>query len=250
MTSFSLLHLASIDSTNTYLLQQAAIQSCHGQVVVANQQTAGRGQRGRRWVAAPGDALLCSIAWQFERDWPLDGLSLAVGVMVAEALADAAPSRLSLKWPNDLLVDGTHKLGGILIETVPSQNRTRTAVIGLGINLRTPRSTDLGVDALPAIGLDACIDAQVGRDDLLNRLLATFAAGLPIFAGQGFAPFRARWWRLRAFAADQVVARLPDGSCNAGRVVDVTDRGALVIESADGLHTLVSGEVSLRAAGA
>lgn len=250
MTSFSLLHLASIDSTNTYLLQRAARQSCHGQVVVADQQTAGRGQRGRRWVAAPGDALLCSIAWQFERDWPLDGLSLAVGVMVAEALADIVPSRLSLKWPNDLLVDGTHKLGGILIETVPSQNRTRTAVIGLGINLRAPRGADLGVDALPASGLDACIDAQVVRDDLLNRLLAKFAAGLPIFAEQGFASFRERWWRLRAFAAEEVIARLPHGSYNAGRIVDVTDRGALMIESADGLHTLVSGEVSLRAAGA
>jgi BirA family biotin operon repressor/biotin-[acetyl-CoA-carboxylase] ligase len=181
---------------------------------------------------------------------PLDGLSLAVGVMVAEALADAVPSRLSLKWPNDLLLDGTHKLGGILIETVPGHNRTRTAVIGLGINMRTPTGADLGPDALPAAGLDGCIDGQIGRDDLLDRLLANFAAGLPIFAVQGFAPFRERWWRLRAFAAGEVVARLPDGSCNTGRVVELTDGGALVIESGDGLHTLVSGEVSLRAVGA
>ena len=105
MRLFDLLHVASIDSTNTYLLQLAAKQPCHMRVVVADEQTAGRGQRGRRWIAAPGDALLCSLAWQFERTTPLEGLSLAMGVMVAEALMDTVAGRLSLKWPNDLLID-------------------------------------------------------------------------------------------------------------------------------------------------
>ena len=248
MTIFSLLRVASIDSTNSYLLRQTGKQSCHRQVVVADQQTAGRGQRGRRWIAAPGDALLCSIGWQFARARPLDGLSLAVGVMVAEALTDMVSARLRLKWPNDLLVDGTHKLGGVLIETVASPDRTRTAVIGIGINLRAPIDATLGADALPATGLEACATGRSGRDEVLDRLLAAFDPGLQAFAGEGFAPFRDRWWRLRAFAADELIARMPDGLNVTGRMVELTDRGALVIESADGLHTLVSGEVSLRAA--
>lgn len=248
MTHFRILRFESIDSTNTHLMQQAAKQASHRQVVVADQQTAGRGQRGRRWIAAPGEALLCSIAWQFERATPLDGLSLAIGVMVAEALGNMLSPRLRLKWPNDLLIDESSKLGGILIETVPSPDRTRTAVIGLGLNLHSPQMAGLAADALPATALDACTNSPVARDQLLDRLLTAFDSGLQAFADTGFAPFRDRWWTLRAYAATDVTARLPDGSQITGRMVELTDRGALVIESADGLHTLVSGEVSLRAA--
>jgi BirA family transcriptional regulator, biotin operon repressor / biotin---[acetyl-CoA-carboxylase] ligase len=247
MPLFNLLHVASIDSTNTHLLQLAAKQSCHMQAIVADEQTAGRGQRGRRWIAAPGAALLCSVAWQFERTTPLEGLSLAMGVMVAEALAEAVAGRLSLKWPNDLLIDETYKLGGILIETVPSPNRTRTAVIGLGLNLRSPDPAHMGSGALPATGLDASTASRNERDAVLERLLAVFGPGLEEFAENGFISFRERWWRLRAFANAEVIARLADGAHITGRMVELTDRGALVIESATGLHTLVSGEVSLRA---
>lgn len=248
MTDFHLLNFASIDSTNTYLLQQAGARSCHRQVVVSDEQAAGRGQRGRRWITGPGDALLCSVGWQFERNYRLDGLSLAVGVMVADALQDLVTQRLRLKWPNDLLIDETHKIGGILIETVPSAGHTRTAVIGIGLNLRLPAQAPLDADALPPTGLDACTGVRNDRDAVLNRLLATLAPGLTQFATDGFASFRDRWWTRRAFADREVVARMPDGGSVSGRMTAVTDHGALVIESANGLHTLVSGEVSLRAA--
>lgn len=248
MTVFKLLHFASIESTNTYLLQQANRRQCHGQVVVADEQTDGRGQRGRRWVAEPGDALLCSIGWQFGRRQRLEGLSLAVGVMVAGALEGLVSRRLRLKWPNDLLIDETHKLGGILIETVPSADGTRTAVIGIGLNLRSPSRALPGTEALPATGLDICSEARNDRDEILGLLLSVFETGLDHFAGEGFAGFRDQWWSLRAFAEQEVVARTPDGGMLNGRMIAVTDHGALVIESADGLHTLVSGEVSLRAA--
>lgn len=248
MTVFNLLHFASIESTNTYLLQQTSARQCHGQVVVADQQTAGRGQRGRRWIAEPGDALLCSIGWQFGRSQRLDGLSLAVGVMVASALEDPVLRRLTLKWPNDLLIDETHKIGGILIETVPSAAQTRTAVIGIGLNLRSPVQPLQGVEALPATGLDMCTGTRNDRDKVLDQLLSVLEPGLARFAVDGFASFRDQWWSRRAFAAREVVARMPDGAAVSGRMIAVTDHGALVIESADGLHTLVSGEVSLRAA--
>ena len=253
MADFTIHRVERIDSTNTQLLQWSAKQNCHRVALVADEQTAGRGQRGRLWHAAPGDALLCSVAWQFARHSALDGLSLAVGGMVATALTEmldgVIANRLSLKWPNDLLIDETHKLGGILIETVPSANNTRTAVIGIGINLRTPRIAHVA-DALPTIGLDAWTDTKNHRDEVLNRVLAALEQGLIKFARGGFASFQDHWWQRRAYAAKRVTARLPDGEVVSGNIRSVTERGALVIESERGLHTLVSGEVSVRVASA
>ena len=253
MLDFTIHRVEHIDSTNTQLLQWAAKQNCHRIVLVADEQTAGRGQRGRQWHAAPGEALLCSIAWQFARHAPLDGLSLAVGVMVAHALTEAlektAAGRLSLKWPNDLLIDETHKLGGILIETVPSASNMRTAVIGIGINLRTPHIAPIA-DALPTMGLDAWTASHNHRDEVLNRVLAALEWGLIEFARGGFVNFKDQWWQRCAYGEKRVTARLPDGEMISGALRSVTERGALVIESERGLHTLVSGEVSLRVASA
>jgi BirA family biotin operon repressor/biotin-[acetyl-CoA-carboxylase] ligase len=251
MADFTIHRVETIDSTNSRLLQWSAMQNCHRVALVADEQTAGRGQRGRRWHSEPGAALLCSVAWQFARQFPLDGLSLAVGVMIVDALVAAldvaTANRLSLKWPNDLLIDETHKLGGILIETVASPGGTRTAVMGIGLNLRTPLAA-LSPDALPGIGLDACTEAQHHRDEVLTRVLAALEHGLVRFEHGGFAAFQDQWWARCAYSGNRVAARLPDGEVVSGRMRSITERGALVIESERGLHTLVSGEVSLRAA--
>src|SRR6516225_11460542 len=105
------------------------------QMLVAIHQTAGRGRLGRRWHAAPGSSLTFSLALPLQReDW--SGLSLAVGLAVAEAL-DPQGGRIGLKWPNDLILcvgaDAGRKLGGILIESVPV-GALRAAVIGIGVN--------------------------------------------------------------------------------------------------------------------
>ena len=253
MANFTIHRVEQIDSTNTQLLQWSVKQNCHRVALVADEQTAGRGQRGRLWHAAAGDALLCSVAWQFARYCPLDGLSLAVGVMVASALTDGLDqriaSRLSLKWPNDLLIDETHKLGGILIETVPTAGGTRTAVIGIGINLQTPQIVPTA-DALSSIGLHAWTVAKSDRDEVLDRVLVALELGLLEFARGGFASFQHLWWQRGAYLAARIAARLPDGEVVSGNIRSITERGALVIESERGLHTLISGEVSVRVASA
>ena len=104
MTDFNIQFVAQTDSTNTQLLQRAARHSIHRHVLVADVQTAGRGQRGRQWQASAGDAVLMSVAWEFERAQRLDGLSLAVGVAVRRGLAEHLGDRAKLKWPNDVLI--------------------------------------------------------------------------------------------------------------------------------------------------
>ncbi len=247
MTDFQIQVVAQTDSTNTQLLQRAVRRSMHGQVLVADVQTAGRGQRGRQWQANAGDAVLMSVAWEFERSQRLDGLSLAVGVGVRRALVGHLGGRAKLKWPNDVLIDESHKLAGMLIETVLGPFSTRTAVIGVGLNLRSPRLTPTA-GGLPSIGLDDVAGVRHSRDGVVALLLTALDDALLQFAKSGFAAFRDEWLTSYAYADKMIVARLPDGGQISGRIRDVTEQGALVIESEAGLHTFVSGEVTLRAA--
>lgn len=274
MTRFNVQHVTEVDSTNTVLMQRAASapHGCHLDVLVADVQRVGRGQRGRVWQSAPGAAVLCSVAWQFARLRPLEGLSLAVGVMLAETLDAWVPTTVRLKWPNDLLVEWPHarpdamsraprelrKLGGILIETVASADATRTAVIGFGINVSSAPIDVVAQDAaresasapLPAACLTDVAPTPPTRDVVLAALLNALEQGLPQFERAGFSAFQARWWQRHAFANQAVTALLPDGTQLAGIITAITERGALVLHSERGLHTLVSGEVSLRAFGA
>ena len=248
MPNFTVQFVAQTDSTNTQLLQRAARRTVHRQVLVADVQTAGRGQRGRQWQASAGDAVLMSLAWEFPRTQRLDGLSLAVGVAVRRALASHLGGRATLKWPNDVLIDESHKLGGILIETVLGPFAKRVAVIGVGLNLRSPRFAP-ALSALPSIGLEQLASDCPSRDVAVALLLAALDDALTQFSASGFAAFRDEWRATCAYADKVIVARFPDGGQISGRIVDVTAQGALVVESEAGLHTFVSGEVSLRAFG-
>ncbi|MBL8311043.1 MAG: biotin--[acetyl-CoA-carboxylase] ligase [Burkholderiales bacterium] len=256
--SFAIERHSEVDSTNAVALR--AMQSLSAgpfprRAWVADAQMGGRGQQGRTWSAAPGEALLMSLVWHFRTDQPLYGLSLAVGVIAEQALTSLpgiASAMIGLKWPNDLLIDGERKLGGILIETLPHPTG-RIAVIGIGINLHSaPLLPATGTQAGPPSLVPACLDdiaqTPVSRDAVLEALLASCEAELPQFAAHGFVAFRARWQQRHSLQRRPVVARLPDGRQLHGVVRDVADNGALQLATDDGLHTLVSGEVSLRAA--
>jgi BirA family transcriptional regulator, biotin operon repressor / biotin---[acetyl-CoA-carboxylase] ligase len=253
--------LASIDSTNAELLRRAQTRPIHARAISADVQTAGRGQRGRRWYANAGDALLLSVGWQFARGERLDGLSLAVGVMVARAALRFASERITLKWPNDLLLDDREKLGGILIETLPLDADRRVAVIGIGLNVRPAHIVEVeraaSPDALPPGALLSGFQprnadgATIVRDALRQSLLEELAAQLPIFASDGFCAFRDDWWARRAYASARVRILSADHSIAAhaavsGTIADIDDSGALVIDDGRTLHTLHSALISIR----
>ena len=235
--------VAETGSTNADLMQRAGTLA--GPTLrIAGQQTAGRGRAGRSWLSEPGAALMFSLAWRF--DGPLHqlaGLPLAVGVALAETLqALAVP--VTLKWPNDIIKDGS-KLAGILVETQDAAGGGVWAVIGVGLNLVMPDHLEQAIGRAVA---SAPWLAGMERELLMARLLDHLALALAEFAGAGFAAFRARWNQLDAYHG-QPVRILDQGRVlHEGRAAGVDDGGRLLLDSATGRVTVLSGDVSLRPA--
>ena len=228
--------LPEIDSTNTELMRRARAGRLEPVLLVAERQTAGRGRLGRGWASDPGASLTFSLGLPLApADWA--GLSLAVGVAVAESL----DARVQLKWPDDLWL-GDRKLGGILIETATSSPATaRYGVIGVGLNV-APREAS-GLSTPPAALRE--LDAQATAEAALQRVAEPLVRAVLAFETFGFAPFQARF-AARDALRDRAVA-LSDGT--AGTAHGVTDSGALLVHTAAGMQVVSSSEVSVRPAG-
>lgn len=255
--SISVEVLASIDSTNTELMRRARAGQCDPVLLVAVEQTAGRGRMGKTWLSQPGDSLTFSLALPMQpAHWA--GLSLAVGVSLADTLAARLPaalqSQLQLKWPNDLWLNGA-KLAGILVETAHVGTRP-CVVVGIGINVipPTPQALSEAMAAQPSLSgaaptwhglpptglaghvpeMDAASTLVTVAPALLNDLLA--------FETLGFAAFSQRF-ALRDALRDQPLV-LSDGTEGTGCGVD--DSGALLVLTPQGMRTVNSAEVSVR----
>lgn len=236
------------DSSNTRLLERARGGDAAPCLLVVERQTAGRGRRGRPWFAdspaadaPPGPATLClSLGLVLApADW--SGLSLAVGVALAEALGP----EVKLKWPNDLwLVDGPgpgRKLGGVLIETLPLADGGRYAVIGVGLNLAAPAPRP-GLEQPVAGWRD--IEPQATADALLARIAAPLLDAVLAFERGGFAAFASRYAARDGLAGLAVQAQ---GAQVLSGVADGVDAdGALRLRTAEGRVAVRSGEVSVR----
>jgi BirA family biotin operon repressor/biotin-[acetyl-CoA-carboxylase] ligase len=230
-------------------------------VRVAYSQTAGRGRRGRAWVAEPGNALLFSIACVLPRPMEgLSGLSLAIGTAVVEALNGlplSASARLSLKWPNDVLLDDG-KLAGILIETAWHTRDASAVVIGIGINLHGAAALAAQIDAagrhdplhMPGSGPASLSRAwpNANLTDTLAAMLNTLDAALARFAADGFPAFRQPWLAAHAYAGREVVLLEQGVEVARGIAAGIDENGQLQIDTPNGVRTAASGEVSLRLA--
>lgn len=235
-----------LDSTNAELLRVPRICGEGAIVCAAEQQTAGRGRRGRPWVSPFARNLYFSMAWEFaEGAAALGGLSLAVGVCIAEALQRCELPAPALKWPNDLLYNG-RKCAGVLIEVSGDAAGPCRAVVGVGLNVRMPASSAQQIDQPWTDLCSVAGRAPVSRNAVLAALLDGLLPLLQGYAQEGFAPWRSRWCALDAHAGlPVVVTQANERISGLGRGVD--QRGALLLETTTGVQSVYSGEVSLRA---
>lgn len=249
--------LAQVDSTNSELMRRAHTGRYEPVLLVAQHQSAGRGRLGRQWHSgAPAATPAQCSALTFSLGLPLAprqwlGLSLALGVALAQALQRTLPVQVGLKWPNDLWWQG-RKLGGILIETATMRTAAETAtpqqaalaryaVIGVGINLATPTvaPTAAGVPAAGMCEQVPTLDAPT----LLALLTLPLVLAVQRFAQQGFAPFRTDYLAHDVLHGQRITTS--DG--RTGHALGVDDSGALLLQDGDGhMHCIASAEVSVR----
>jgi BirA family biotin operon repressor/biotin-[acetyl-CoA-carboxylase] ligase len=236
----------SCGSTNEELLGRAAAGAPSGTALACETQAAGRGRRGRAWIAPPGGSLAFSLLWRMPRSGAaLAGLSLAAGVACVRGLERAGVYGAALKWPNDI-VHGDGKLGGILVEAVPGGDGS-AVVCGVGINTRLTAEARAAIGQ-PVTDVATLAAAPPSRTALLAALLAELAAAMQRFAAEGFAAFREAWLARHAYQGEAVRVLLADERRVDGRAVGIAEDGALLVEHAGRVERFHSGEVSLRPA--
>lgn len=231
----------TVDSTNERLLQTALPIERIG-VCIAQSQTSGRGRQGRSWQTPPGSGLCLSVATGLAA-MPPPGITLAAGVVIRRALAEAG-AQVELKWPNDLVACGG-KLGGILAETRAAAGHIRL-VVGLGLNLALPPNFRLDeAAALPPTDLVAAGAKATEPNALAARLvsdLGELLLALPNFDGEAYAKDFAEH---DALMGKPVVFML-NGAQRAGTARGVTSAGELIVATAAGVERVQSGEVRVR----
>ena len=239
--------LDSVDSTNAEVLRWAQEGGAPGMVCTAEQQTVGRGRRGRQWVSPYASNLYLSLLWEFSQGAAaLEGLSLAVGVAVARALRACGAAAVQLKWPNDVLHDG-RKLGGILLEMSGDAAGSCRVVVGVGLNVAMPATAANAIDQAWTDLKTISAGELPGRNRLLAELLNELLPLVADFEQQGFKHWREEWMALDAFDGAPVVLHTGSGEL-AGIARGVDQRGALQLESTTGVQSVYGGEISLRAA--
>lgn len=233
----------SLDSTNAELLRQPST-AAGVSALLAEQQTGGRGRRGRSWASPLASNLYLSVSRQFGGGLArLGGLSLVTGVAVAEALHALGLPTAGLKWPNDVLV-AERKLGGILIEGGGEHGGPVRAVIGIGLNVRMPATPAEQIDQ-PWVDLASLMPAPPTRNELASALLSSLLPALEAFDGEGLAPFLPRYGALDLLAGQAISVHDARG-VRHGVAEGLGADGALRVRIGDAVESVYAGEVSVR----
>src|SRR5438105_7132283 len=237
LPGFEVRVLERCSSTNALLLDERRSDV----LLAAEEQTAGRGRRGRRWYSAPGNGVTFSLSSTLRQPLrELAGLSLVAGVAVARALRAMGVRQAALKWPNDVVV-AEAKLGGILVET-RGHAREILAVIGVGINCRRDAALERRLRR-PLASLDQFI--AVDRNAVLEHVATSLAATLEVFERHGLEPLRREWQTMDAHAGARLRVRLADGRVVSGVARGLDAEGGLRLQTRSGVRAVRSGQVLL-----
>lgn len=238
----------TLSSSNAFLRERFDQGAGHGEVCLVEQQSAGRGRRGRTWNTPWGRSLMLSLGWRVESGvTALEGLSLAVGVALAEVLErhGVVPR---LKWPNDVLLEqpqgGFGKLAGILVEVTGDTVGPCEVVVGMGINVSLPAAFREGLGQPAAAVHDQA--PGLSRNELAVELIEALLSLLAGFEREGFAAWQASWNERHAFAGHEVdIVRGEQREPVVAEGVDAA--GNLLVSQQGKPMRLAGGEISLRA---
>jgi BirA family biotin operon repressor/biotin-[acetyl-CoA-carboxylase] ligase len=235
--------LSVIDSTNQYLLDRIdQLQS--GDACVAEYQSAGRGRRGRKWFSPFGANLYLSMYWKLEQGPAAAmGLSLVIGIIMAEVLQSLGADDVRVKWPNDLYLKD-RKLAGILVELIGKTGDSAQLVIGAGINLQM-RDTVADEINQSWINLQEA-GVNIDRNQLTVMLLRELRSALQQFELEGLSAFLPRWRKLDNFL-DRPVRLIIGDRIVEGVERGIDQQGALLLEYDGVIKPYIGGEISLRA---
>lgn len=235
--------IAVIDSTNQYMMSRLADWQ-KGECLLAECQTSGRGRRGRQWVSPFAGQMIMSLYWRLESGFAAAmGLSLVVGVALAETLQALNYPDVGLKWPNDLYARG-EKLAGILVEMSAIAGGSCHVVVGVGLNLTMP--VELGAHiGQPWTSLARLRSEPLQRNLLTATFIQNLRRALESFEQDGLAAFVERWNRLDIYRDKPVQLTLGEQQIS-GVVRGINPQGGLVLERNDTLEVYMGGEISLR----
>lgn len=236
--------LPVIDSTNQYLLERIN-ELNSGDSCVAEYQQAGRGRRGRKWFSPFGANLYLSMFWRLEQGPAAAiGLSLVIGIVIAEVLHDLGADKVRVKWPNDLYLND-RKLAGILVEMTGKTGDAAQIVIGAGLNM-IMRNVQTDVVNQGWITLQEA-GVTIDRNTLAVRLIKELREALTLFEQEGLSPFLGRWEKLDNFIHRPVKLIIGDKEI-FGTSRGINAQGALLLEQEGIVKPWVGGEISLRSA--
>lgn len=215
-----------VDSTNTLAAEYAADPANDGLVIVAEEQTAGRGRRGRRWLSPPGSGILLSVLlFPPENLRRASVLTALASVAVCETIYACTRLQAAIKWPNDVLVRGK-KVCGILVE------QGRGSVIGIGLNVSTPAETFTAAQLPQAACLQMFTEDPLDRRSIARTLIQQLDAGYHELLGGMTGELESRWRWHSGLMGKKVTLRTPQGT-HQGRLLDM-NLSALLLEEATG----------------
>ena len=241
----------TIGSTNSTLLARRGPEAGTSEVLLAEYQSAGRGRRGRAWLAPPGGAICLSLSWTFREVPPdLGALGLVIGVCALRALRARGLAGAALKWPNDLLV-GERKLGGVLIDLRAEGTGPAHVVIGIGLNVALGEELlgKIAQAGMPATDLVSAGLHAPARNRVAAELIVECLSGLGEFERHGLKPFAEDWQSADALRGRAVDVRAVEGTTSRGLARGIDVHGALMVETPQGVRRFISGDVTVRVAG-
>ena len=238
--------LDTVDSTSDWLSrQQSGGVDIHGKACITEFQSAGRGRRGRNWRGSPYCHLMFSMGWRFQKEAvEMTGLSLSVGVAVADSLRNLSGAPVGLKWPNDLWC-GDRKLGGILVDLNTASKPDTQAIVGIGINLHEPGLEHFD-PGQPVTDLASNVQDELpSRTTIVAVVMTAVARGLDRFGRHQFGCDRDRFNALDVFAGRKVRVNSGNTSLEGmGQGVDEFGRYRLRFSNGS-IETIISGDLSL-----